>query len=171
MRADDHPVFRIPVPTPGNLFVMPAPVGRDLEAWSGQLKSLGVTDVVSLLEFEEAHAIGVGDEPAVCAANGLAFQNVQIQDFGTPSGVARDAFARVVGDVARGLTDGRSFAVHCRAGIGRAGLVTCCVLKTLGCTAEEAMARASKARGHRVPEAEGQRVFVRNFEPADMPLT
>ena len=54
--------------------------------------------------------------------------------------------------------------VHCRGGIGRAGLTASSVLVHAGLDAEEAMATVSNARGESVPETQDQKAFVQQIE-------
>lgn len=61
------------------------------------------------------------------------------------------------------LVAGRSIAIHCRAGIGRASLVAAAVLRMLGVSGEEALARISASRGLAVPDTEAQRQWVIDF--------
>src|SRR5262245_60608820 len=50
------------------------------------------------------------------------------------------------------LTEGGQVAVHCRQGIGRAGLIASSLLVSAGLDAPQALERLSFARGCRVPE-------------------
>ena len=53
-----------------------------------------------------------------------------LTDRGVPSSPA--AFAPLVGTLVRQLRSGESVANHCRAGIGRSGLLAGCVLGSVG---------------------------------------
>jgi len=63
------------------------------------------------------------------------------------------------------IRNGGSVGVHCRASIGRAGLVTAGALMRLGFVEADAWRRASSARGTPVPDTDEQRLWVaRSFE-------
>jgi len=55
---------------------------------------------------------------------------------------------------------GKHVAIHCRAGIGRTGIIAGAVLLKTGKTAKEAFALISDARGVRVPDTEEQEKWL-----------
>jgi protein-tyrosine phosphatase len=61
------------------------------------------------------------------------------------------------------LQGGQNVAVHCRAGIGRSGMVAACSLVALGLAAPLAQAEVSKARGVAIPDTVEQGVFISLF--------
>ena len=87
-----------------------------------------------LLNDPELRTIGVTRKnyDAVCEQAGVLLQSYPIIEMNVPpDGV--DAFVeQVVLPVLRDISEGRSVLVHCRGGIGRAGLVAACVM---GCLA------------------------------------
>jgi hypothetical protein len=58
------------------------------------------------------------------------------------------------------LRNKRSIGIHCRASIGRAGLVAVGTLLFLGVAEELAWQHASLARGRQVPDTDEQRLWV-----------
>lgn len=165
MPDNRHPTYAIPVPpsvsSAARMRVMPAPSRTRLAAIMGELAGAGVHQIVSLLPDDEALALGLEDEAAACGAAGLAFSRMPISDFGVPSD--RALFRDDIRRLATALADGRHIAIHCRAGIGRSGLVSACVLVSLGLTATDAIDRVSRARGHTAPETSEQRAWVHAF--------
>lgn len=127
------------------------------------LKALGVTDVLSMLPVEEAVDLGMSQEADHCAAFGICFQSFPIADFGLPD---RLSFASLIGDVKASLEAGKHIAIHCRAGIGRSGMVAACILIALGETAQTAVARTSQARGVSIPDTVEQGGFIASFAQA-----
>ncbi|MEW9918053.1 hypothetical protein AB2B41_00420 [Marimonas sp. MJW-29] len=125
------------------------------------LAAEGVTDVLSMLPDDEAEEIGVGEEPAICAALGLRFHSHPIPDFCLPE---RHSFIARIADILQMLGAGRHLAVHCRAGIGRSGMIATATLIGFGQSAEEAIARVAQARGVSIPDTEEQAGFIRDFE-------
>jgi protein-tyrosine phosphatase len=121
----------------------------------------GIRTVVSLLEWDEAVELGLGNEEALCNSAGLHFISYPIPDRGVPG--VRAGFAELVTSLAERLRGGDSVAVHCRAGIGRSGLVGACLLGQLGVAPDPAFAMLSRARGVTVPDTEAQAEWVREF--------
>jgi protein-tyrosine phosphatase len=122
------------------------------------LSELGVTDVVSLLEAAEAREVGLADEARYCEAAGIRFRSYPIPDRGVPS--SAEALSRLACQLYHLCAGGRCVAVHCRAGIGRSGLVSAAVLLHCGCGVDDALAAISKARGVLVPDTAEQRQWV-----------
>ncbi len=153
-------IYPIPLDAPGRLFVMPRPTAlilHDEMAWLGDNR-VGV--VLSMLGEEEAHELGLAEEGSACTRAGIRFHHFPITDWGLPD---RDSFTQTVHRVADYLREGESVAAHCRAGVGRSGMLATCVLQCFGHTAEDALAIVSHARGLRVPDTPAQRAFVEAF--------
>lgn len=158
-------IYCIPVDTAGRLYIMPKPSGEWLEDDLQQLRLSGVDRIVSMLMPSEARDLGLADEREVCRSLGLDYTNVPVPDRGLPTFKAAGSIAS---SIQIDLHAGRSVAVHCRAGIGRSGLVCCCALINLGILADNALERVSTARGINVPDTEEQREFVRAFYDGSM---
>ena len=138
---------------------MPRPRGGDwledeVQAW----KQAGVAVVVSLLEPDEATELELDGEAAACAANGVEFVSFPIADREVPK--SRTEFAERVSHLVGLLQSGRTVAIHCRQGIGRAGMVAVGILGATGVPIDEAMEVVSAARGRPVPETEAQRQWL-----------
>ncbi len=147
----------------GRLGVMPRPCGGDwLEDEISALKQLEVDAVVSLLESHEVADLDIAAEQELCEAQDIEFLSFPVVDRNVP--VSLPEFSRFAGKVASSLRGNKSVVVHCRQGIGRAGLLAACVLILNGISADEALSRISQARGCAVPETEEQKAFVLNFE-------
>jgi protein-tyrosine phosphatase len=132
-------------------------LSEEIVGWHAE----GIRTVVSLLEKDEAIELELGDEEALCNSAGLNFISYPIPDRDVP-GAGAD-FAELVNSLAERLRAGDSVAVHCRAGIGRSGLVSACVLGVLGVAPAPAFAMLSRARGVAVPDTEAQAEWVRAF--------
>jgi protein-tyrosine phosphatase len=74
--------------------------------------------------------------------------------------------ARIAESIAAGIADGRSIAIHCRAGIGRSSVVAACAMICLGIEAGDALSRIKEARGVSVPDTEEQRDWIFAFGKA-----
>ena len=147
----------------GRLGVMPRPRGGDwLEDEVSALKQLEVDAVVSLLESHEVVDLDIAAEQELCEAQDIEFLSFPIVDRNIP--VSLPEFSRFAEKVASLLRENKSVVVHCRQGVGRAGLLAACVLILNNVSADKALSRISQARGCAVPETEEQRAFVLKFE-------
>lgn len=147
----------------GQLSVMPCPKATQLERDLNQLRDLGVTKIVSLLEAAEAKRVGVEREAALCAGLGINFQQFPIQDHKTPIDTLQ--FRQLIDDLERELrTSNSHIAVHCLAGIGRTGLVAGSLLISDGLAAAGAMDLLSDIRGCVVPQTHAQSNYLIDYE-------
>jgi protein-tyrosine phosphatase len=139
----------------GGLAVMGRPRAGDWAAdeFAG-LSELGITDVVSLLEPAEAREVGLAAEDQYCETAGIRFHSFPIPDRGVPS--SAEALSKLACQLYHFCAGGKRTAVHCRAGIGRSGLVSAAVLLHCGLGVDEALAAISKARGVTVPDTAEQ---------------
>lgn len=150
-------LFPIETPAAGRLVIMPAPQPSAFPA----IRRAGVDLVVSLLPNEEAARIELGPERDLCRRAGLDFLNFPIRDFSIPDDF--EPAAALVTALADQISGGDTVAVHCRAGIGRSGMMTSAILVGLGLSPEAAIATVSAARGFPVPETDAQRDWIRRY--------
>lgn len=155
-------LYWIPGVSQGRLAIMPRPRGGDwledeVRAW----RDAGVDVVLSLLESDEVADLELSAEEDLARASSIEFVTFPIADRGLPQ--SRDAVLELVTKLAGSLTDGKSVAIHCRQGIGRAALVAIAVLIRLGVDVETAIERTGTARGRTVPETPEQREWLLDF--------
>jgi protein-tyrosine phosphatase len=144
---------------PGRLAVAPRPRGGDwLDDDMRQWCREGVSLVVSALEPAEERELDLVNEKQSAVAAGLDFLTVPIPDRGTPGSFQE--VDRVVTSVTDRMDGGKAVVVHCRAGLGRSALLAVWALVRRGVSVEDAMRRVSAARGHSVPETDGQREWL-----------
>lgn len=129
----------------------------EVNAWA----DAGVEMVMTLLESEEVSELGLQREAELCRTYGIAFMSFPIPDRGVPES-RRDA-SRIARLLAIGLREGRSIAIHCRAGIGRSSVMAACALICSGHEAEQALRLISASRGLAVPDTDEQRDWVIAF--------
>ena len=144
----------------GRLAIMPRPRGGDwLEDEIRSLRTMGVDDVVSLLERDEVQELDIEGEKAFCEAVGISFLSFPIADRNIPvSSVDALKFAESIEQL---LAVGRHVVIHCRAGIGRSSIIAACVLMKSGLSFEESFQKIEKARGCSVPDTPEQKEWVR----------
>ncbi|MGB5862920.1 MAG: hypothetical protein WBG95_01330 [Sulfitobacter sp.] len=134
----------------------PVSLNKDLAV----AKRAQIDTVVSLLEPSEAEALGLADEQDICVSLGLTFLSHPIRDMHLPDAALFAAFAR---DIGARITGGHHVAIHCRASIGRSGMLACAVLTYFGFDPEAALKHVSQQRKCPVPDTEEQAAFVRSL--------
>jgi protein-tyrosine phosphatase len=158
-------LYQIELIGSGRLAMMGRPRAGD---WASDefagLAELGVTDVVSLLEPAEASEIGLANEAAYCAAAGLRFHSYPMADRGVPA--SAESLSRLACQLYHLCAGGSCAVIHCRAGIGRSGLVTAAVLLHCGFSVRDALSAISRVRGVRVPDTVEQHEWLSRHEAA-----
>jgi protein-tyrosine phosphatase len=148
---------------PGRLAVMPRPRGGDwLEDEVRSWRQAGVDVVLSLLTPDEVADLGLAEEGALCQANGIEFLSLPIPDRGIPPS-RQPALLLALRLYEDYLSSGKTVAIHCRQGIGRAGMMAALtVVFDLECRrdVDEAIQRVSAARGCPIPETPEQRRWI-----------
>jgi protein-tyrosine phosphatase len=91
----------------------------------------------------------------------MEFYSLPVVDRSVPDSDA-DA-ARLLAKLDDALTRGKNVAIHCRQGIGRAGLIASTLLVERGVTPSEAIRRVSVARHAPAPETAEQRAWIESF--------
>jgi len=129
-------------------------------AWN----TLGVNTVVSLLEPDETVELDLANEGGIAQNYKIEFVSFPIPDRGVPSSRAKTI--ELLERLKHQLESGKSIAIHCRQGVGRAGMIAASLLTLLGLDADQAIDAVSAARGVPVPETEPQRQWVAISSPA-----
>jgi protein-tyrosine phosphatase len=152
----------IELPAAGRIAISARPRAEDwLETEVGEWKASGLDMVVSLLERDEVSELGLQREAELCRSSGIEFVSFPIPDRGVPE--VGSYVSQIANSIANGIADGRSIAIHCRAGIGRSSMIAACVLICSGIEASDALARIKAARGLTVPDTDEQREWIMAF--------
>ncbi len=139
------------------------PWQRELALDLDGLRLAGTEVLVCLLGDSELAHLGIPGLPASASAQGLDFRQFPIVDGDAPRNVARaDELVETLADEVR---SGRSVVVHCRGGLGRAGLIGACVLLQLEVcrAAADAIARVRSRRSPSAIETRVQERFIADF--------
>lgn len=132
-------------------------LGLDLDA----IESWGAAAVVTLMEDHELESLQVAGLGAAVADRHMAWYHLPIRDVGTPSEQFEIEW-RTVGEQLRAiLRDGFKVLVHCKGGLGRAGLVAARLLVELGWSPREAVEEIRKVRPGAI-ETSAQLDYVRS---------
>ncbi len=161
-------LFWIPGPWRGRLAIGARPRGGDwLDDEAAGWRRAGIDVVVSLLEYDEAAQLDLGDERRAAEKNDIRFISFPIPDRGVPA--SRREAATLIAGIVGALEEGKSVAVHCRQGIGRSGLIAAGVLMASGASHEQAIRMLSSVRGTPVPETSEQRLWTQEL-PSSLPV-
>jgi protein-tyrosine phosphatase len=152
-------------PWKGKLAIAARPRGGDwledeIEAWP----RLGIKAIVSLLTKEEERDLDLLEESAVVKSHGLSFLSLPVPDREVPA--SESEVTAILARLHGVLASGRNAVIHCRQGIGRAGLLASCMLVFEGKLPLEAIQAVSQARGVEIPETPDQRAWVLSYRVA-----
>lgn len=153
-------IYKIDVACPGSLFIMPKPSSEWLDDDISEYSFMGINKIISLLEKAEAAEIGLSEENIICEKHGILFSQLPTPDRGLPE---VECFNALVSEVADDLEKGLNVTVHCRAGIGRAGVLASCILIGRGISPSQAVLQVGQARGVNVPDTDEQLDFIHKF--------
>jgi ADP-ribosyl-[dinitrogen reductase] hydrolase len=113
---------------------------RDVELDCDAIRDWGASAVVTLVEDHELKSLAVAGLGAAVQGRGMAWYHLPIRDVSTPSPVFEAAWVDA-GEQLRALVrDGANVLVHCKGGLGRAGMIAARLLVELGLPPEQAIA-------------------------------
>ena len=145
----------------GVLSVMAKPVqGEYVEDEFEGFATLGINKIVCLLEDWEQKEVGLASEEELCGKNEIEFISFPIPDRGLPN---TDSALKLATTLFDEIAAGKHIVIHCRAGIGRTGIIAGAVLLKSGKTSNEAIELISKARGVRIPDTEEQEKWLNSL--------
>jgi protein-tyrosine phosphatase len=148
-------IYKVELIGSGSLSVMAKPVsGEWIEDEFSNISMLGIDRIVSLLESHEVYDLGLDMEKALAEKNGMEFISYPIPDRGLPNSI--DDFLRFTKRLYNEAAGGLNTVVHCRAGIGRTGMIAAGVLLHCGFEPIDAFDLISKKRGVAVPDTQEQ---------------
>jgi len=148
-------VYKIAQLRSGSLHIMAKPpAGAALESCLAELFAKGINRVVSLLEISEQTELELDQEPALTTKHNMEFVSYPITDMSLP--VSVDAYLAFTKRLYDECNAGLYTVVHCRAGIGRSGIIAAGVLLHDGYTPLDAFAHISTQRTVPVPDTQQQ---------------
>ena len=114
----------------------------DLQA----IRNWGATALITLLDESELHVLGVKDLPRKAMAFNLLWIHLPIRNLSIPDEKFDIQWACAGPRLAQWLREGQRIVIHCKEGIGRAGLVAARLMIELGTPPEQTINSVQKAR-------------------------
>lgn len=137
----------------GSLYAMAMPEPASLSENLLAIRNSGTDKIISLLEHEESRQLGLHDQKALTEKTEMQFRSFPIPDYGVPDFLDLQI---LITEILSDLKAGKQLLVHCRGGIGRTGLICCCVMVTTGVSVPDAIRIVTEQRGEQVPETPEQ---------------
>jgi ADP-ribosyl-[dinitrogen reductase] hydrolase len=138
---------------------------RDLQRDLARIREWGAALVLTLVEEHEFRWLGVADIGTAVARHGMTWRHLPIRDGGVP-GQEFEAGWHLVGAEMRALVRGGGrVLVHCKGGLGRAGMIAARLLVELGMEPEVAIVAVRDARSPAAIETPEQEDYVRSCHP------
>ena len=135
---------------------------RNLDTDLDVIVNWGANAVVTLIEDHEFIALGVPDLGKMIIARGIDWHHLPIVDVSTPDARFNEPWKTVGPRLIAELARGGKVLVHCRGGLGRAGMVAACLLVEAGVASGEAIRRVRAVRSGAI-ETVDQEIFVDKF--------
>src|SRR5260370_33458700 len=119
------------------LAILPRPRGWDwLEDDVAGARRSGVDCIVSALTEAEKQELGLSEEAKCCNESTIEYLSFPIEDRSLPD--SEGNLNTFIDSLDERVKQGKSVAIHCRAGIGRSSLLCACLLVRQGFSAGSA---------------------------------
>jgi Swiss Army Knife protein, DSP-PTPase phosphatase domain len=119
---------------------------RDLDIDLAVVREWGAEIVVTLVERHELDLLDVALLPQAVARHGMRWVHLPIRDAWVPDGQFEARWLANGPQLRRVLRRGSSILIHCRGGLGRAGMIAARLLVELGMDARSAIEAVRHAR-------------------------
>lgn len=151
-----------------NLAIMPKPNSDDsLEEDIINFANQKATILVSLLTKEENFELGLQNERQLCEKYAIDFISFPIIDRSVPTErqtIQIRELAKNLIEKMNGILDkNEKIIIHCRGGIGRAGMLCSAILIEQGIKPQEAIEKISNTRGLTIPDTEEQKAWIMKY--------
>lgn len=119
---------------------------RGVEADLHTLQQWGANGIVSFIQSMEFHLVHAPDLGQLIQDHGMWWKHMPIQDMSTPTKAFEALWKTESPDIHQRLMNGEKIALHCLAGLGRAGMITARLMVEFGMKPKEAIAAVREAR-------------------------
>ena len=137
----------------------------DLDTDNDAIKAWGARLVVTLVESHELTALNVPSLGDAVRDLGMDWRHLPIADYSVPTPAFEQSWATHGTEIRALLHEGGDIVVHCKGGLGRAGMIAARLLAELGVPPEQAISAVRQARGEGAIETRAQLKVVRRTEP------
>ena len=137
-------------------------LGIDLDA----IAAWGAKLVLTLVEPAELKALKVPQLGHEIKRRGIEWRHLPIADFSVPTNAFEEQWVTQGREIREMLRNGDDVLVHCKGGLGRAGMITARLLAELGMDPEEAIHAVRCVRKGAI-ETPSQLALVRRTVPID----
>ena len=141
------------------------PWARDLAIDLDAIQKWGAAAVVTLIAQEELILLRVEPLGEEVRRRGMSWFHLPIADVSTPDEAFERNWIEASEALRAHLRDGRDVLVHCRGGLGRAGMIAASLLVELGTEPDVAIRRVRDMRPGAI-ETDEQEDYVRNLRTA-----
>ncbi|MBB4198366.1 hypothetical protein GGD83_002166 [Rhodoblastus sphagnicola] len=139
---------------------------RDLATDLDVIAASGARLVLTLVEPAELVALKVPDLGMDVLARGLDWRHLPIADYSVPNAAFERQWRAHGRDIRALLRRGDDIVVHCKGGLGRAGMIAARLLVELGVEPDAAIKEVRRARKGAI-ETPSQLALVRQTKPLD----
>lgn len=137
---------------------------RDLDIDLDAIASWGAKLVLTLVESEELRALKVPQLGQETLRRAMLWHHLPIADFSVPDDQFEQHWTTQGNEIRSMLREGQDILVHCKGGLGRAGMIAARLLVELGVEPEAAITQVRKARKGAI-ETPTQLALVRRTRP------
>ncbi len=163
-------IYRIENIGKGFMAIMAKPTAGDwIEEEFANIANENINQIVSLLEPSEEFEVGLQKEKGLTEKYEMHFLSFPIQDRGLPNSVEK--FGNFTKTLFQQILSGKNTLIHCRAGIGRAGMVAAAILIHYGFNVDKAFSHISLKRGVTVPDTKEQYQWILSNQNIIAPAT
>lgn len=147
-----------------NLAIMPKPNSdENLEEDIINFSNQKVTTLVSLLTREESFDLGLQNEKRLCEKYAIAFISFPINDRSVPTEKQTIQIRELAKKLVEKISQNEKIIIHCRGGIGRAGMICSAILIEKNISNQEAIEKISQTRGLKIPDTEEQKKWIMKY--------
>lgn len=146
------------------LAIMPKPnADEHLEEDIIHFKNQNVTTLVSLLTQNETFELELEKEKELCEKHSIHFISFPLKDRSVPSETQTSKLKELARELAQKISQNQKVIVHCRGGIGRAGMICAAILIEQGVRKDKVIEKISTARGVSIPDTEEQKKWIMGY--------
>ena len=146
-----------------DLFAATGAWQRDIELDLQVISDWGAALVLTLMESAELTSLKVANLGEAIQAKGITWLHLPIADFSTPDQHFEQQWLEQGTEIRKRLRSGEHILVHCKGGLGRAGMITARLLVELGWDPKIAIKKVRQVRKGAI-ETPSQLALVRNIQ-------